>query len=280
MYMTIIFLHLKQFANIIKYITMKHKHSIMTLLLAGCLSISFISCIDEHDDEFAVVENEKKRLEEEIQKFEQIKEVSVSGEIGGYSYVDLGLPSGLKWATVNVGATKPTDFGSYFAWGETESKTKDEFLLLENYKWQDGESYTKYIKESKATKSDNKTVLDPEDDAVTANWGDKWRMPTAEEMQELIDGCSWKFNTNFINTGVAGIVGISKTNNNVIFLPAGGSKSIYDDNVPTGHYWSSTFGKNETSESHNAYNLYFNPYNVVILEVLRTYGRSVRAVAK
>lgn len=256
---------------------MKHKHSIMTLLLAGCFSISFISCLDEHDDGFAAAEKEKKKLEEEIQKFEQIKEVTVSGEIEGYPYVDLGLPSGLKWATVNVGATKPTEFGTYFAWGETE--TKDEFLL-ENYKWYNGESYTKYIKESVTTKSDNKTVLDPEDDAVTANWGDKWRMPTAEEMQELINGCSWKFNTNFINTGVAGIVGMSKTNNNVIFLPAGGSKSILNGSDPAGYYWSSSFGKNEFSGSNNAYYLYFNPYNTNMIEHTRLDGRSVRAVAK
>ena len=257
---------------------MKHKHSIMTLLLAGCLSISFISCLDEHDDEFAAAEKEKKRIEEEYKKFEQIKEVSVSGEVEGYSYVDLELPSGLKWATVNVGATKPTDFGSYFAWGETESK--DEFLF-ENYKWHDGEFYTKYIMERNTTESDNKTVLDPEDDVATANWGDKWRIPTAEEMQELIDGCSWRFNMNFTNTGVAGIVGMSKTNNNVIFLPAGECKSISNASVPTGNYWTSTFGKNEFSDdSHFAYYLYFNPYNATLIEHLRIYGRNVRAVAK
>ncbi|MBE6327775.1 MAG: DUF1566 domain-containing protein [Bacteroidales bacterium] len=256
---------------------MKHKHSIMTLLLAGCLSISFISCLDEHDDEFAAAEKEKKRIEEENKKFEQIKEVSVSGEIGGYSYVDLGLPSGLKWATVNVGATKPTDFGSYFAWGETESK--DEFLR-DNYKWFDGELYTKYIKESAITKSDNKTVLDPEDDAAFANLGDKWRMPTAEEMQELINGCSWRFNINFSNTGVAGLVGMSKTNNNVIFLPAGGCKSIMSGSNPSGFYWSSSFGKNEFSGSNYAYYLYFNPYNTDMIEHTRLEGRSVRAVTK
>ncbi|MBR6016482.1 MAG: hypothetical protein IK067_05060, partial [Prevotella sp.] len=101
--------------------------------------------------------------------------------INGHEYVDLGLPSGTLWATCNVGAETPEDYGLYFAWGETVGYTGDtsdgRLFDWANYKWCDGSNttLTKYCNNSEKGKdgfTDDKTVLDPEDDAATANWGE------------------------------------------------------------------------------------------------------------
>lgn len=102
----------------------------------------------------------------------------------GHAYVDLGLPSGTLWATTNVGAIAPEEYGNYFAWGETESK---DTYNWSTYKWCNGtyNSITKYCTNSRLGVSDRKTILDPEDDAAHVNWGGYWRMPTKEEQDEL-----------------------------------------------------------------------------------------------
>lgn len=158
--------------------------------------------------------------------------ITVSGEVNGKDYVDLGLPSGTYWATCNVGADKPTERGSYFAWGETSSK---EEFSRETYKWCDVNlNYpTKYrywanldLELLEKTEGfvvqgpiDNKDVLEPEDDAATINWGASWRIPSIKEIQELIDGCTWEWTNDFNNSGMSGRIGTSKTNNNIIFFP-------------------------------------------------------------
>ncbi len=135
----------------------------------------------------------------------------------GHEYVDLGLS--VKWATCNVGAKTPEEYGDYFAWGETTPK--------ENYDWwtykycEDGYRLTKYCTNSSYGNggfTDNKTVLDPIDDAATANWGGAWRMPTEAEQDELRNNCTWTWTTQ---NGVNGykVVG---PNGNSIFLPAAG----------------------------------------------------------
>ena len=123
----------------------------------------------------------------------------------GHEFVNLGLPSGLLWATMNVGATEITNTGDYFAWGETEPHA-DGIYNLECYKWWNGdylsngvEWMTKY-----ASYVDNKTTLDLEDDAARVNWGGRWRTPTENEMQELIDNCYWVWKDNYNSTGVNG----------------------------------------------------------------------------
>ena len=142
-----------------------------------------------------------------------------------HEYVDLGLS--VKWATCNVGATKPEEYGAHYAWGEVVSKP---FFSLWEYRFikQDIYQYTKYCtKKENGYKgfTDNKTVLDPEDDAAHVNWGAHWRMPTVQEWQELKDNCTWTFET------LNGINGFRVTSNKPgytdrsIFLPASGSQS-------------------------------------------------------
>ncbi|MGM9818983.1 MAG: hypothetical protein ACI30B_08415 [Paludibacteraceae bacterium] len=146
-----------------------------------------------------------------------------TGSENGHGYVDLGLPSGTKWATCNVGATKPEEYGNYYAWGETTPKDDYDWST---YKYgSDYDELTKYCTDSDYGKdgfADYKTVLDPEDDAARANWGGAWRMPTKEECEELLDNCTLKWVYSYKGTGVAGLIVTSNINGNSIFLPAAG----------------------------------------------------------
>lgn len=193
--------------------------------------------------------------------------VTISGQMAGHDYVDLGLPSGTKWATCNVGATKPTESGDYFAWGETEPK---KVYNWDTYKWCKGfnTTMTKYCDNSKYGTVDNKTVLEAEDDAATANWGSAWRMPTKEEQDELRKGCDWEWTEDFNGTGVAGRVGTSTANGNKIFLPT--------DN-DFGYYWSSSL---DEYYPYYAYNLDFCESDVAWDVYSRYDGQSVRAVLR
>ena len=137
--------------------------------------------------------------------------------------VDLGLPSGTLWADRNIGANSPEGYGDYFAWGETRPKL---FYDWSTYKYCDG-SYnvmTKYCTDSSKGKVDNKTVLDPSDDAATANWCAAWRMPTHEEQVELNEKCTW---TKSTLNGVKGYK-VTGPNGNSIFLPAAGVRMDSD----------------------------------------------------
>ena len=153
--------------------------------------------------------------------------------------VDLGLPSGLKWATCNVGASKPEQYGAYFAWGETEPKSN---YSWSTYKYELGTGYqgpfSKYVTNSSYGTVDNNTVLDPEDDAAHVNWCGTWRMPTLVEWQELFDNCTW---TSTSENGVNGRK-VTGPNGNSIFLPAAGSRSStnLNDAGSYGYYWSSS----------------------------------------
>ncbi|MBQ7424154.1 MAG: hypothetical protein IJV19_05385 [Prevotella sp.] len=169
--------------------------------------------------------------------------------IDGHEGVDLGLPSGTIWATTNVGATKAEDYGLYFAWGETigHSLNANNCFEWENYKWCNGNSsfiqLTKYCNISGYGTIDNKTILDLEDDAAYVNWGDKWHMPTIEQVEELIRNTTQEWITI---SDVYGAKFTSKTNGKSIFLPAAGygegylGEVAYIDMAYYGHYWSST----------------------------------------
>ena len=155
-----------------------------------------------------------------------------------HEYVDLGLPSGLLWATCNVGATSPEDYGDYFAWGETTPK---DTYNWSTYQYCNGayNTLTKYCTNADYGNNgfvDNLTTLFPEDDAATANWGSGWRMPTKEEWQELRDNTTVTWTTQ---NGVNGRL-FTASNGNSLFLPAAGyrSSSSLTYAGSYGGYWS------------------------------------------
>ena len=142
------------------------------------------------------------------------------GKHEGHGYVDLGLS--VKWATCNVGASKPEDYGNYYAWGETTTKS--------SYTEENSKTYGKQMNDIKGNS---------QYDAARANWGGTWRLPTQEELEELNNKCTWKWTTQ---NGVKGFKLTSKTNGNSIFFPAAGycqGTKIYNIGG-YGYYWSST----------------------------------------
>ena len=149
--------------------------------------------------------------------------------------IDLGLS--IKWASCNVGAKQPEEYGSYFAWAETKPKTRynwDKYLYCEG----NATTLTKYGVEGATGCVDGKYELDAQDDAATANWGTPWRMPSEDEILELKNKCIWTYTTQ---NGVKGYLVTSKTNGNSIFLPAGGCMSPDAQHQDVfGNYWSST----------------------------------------
>lgn len=151
--------------------------------------------------------------------------------------IDLGLPSGIKWASCNVGASSPEEFGNYYAWGETLPKND---YSMETYKLCNGSkrSMNKYCTKGYFGTVDNKAILETSDDAATVNWGEKWRIPTYKEIEELLCKCTWKW-TN--RNGVYGQL-VTGPNGNSIFLPAAGN---YEGTEvircgSSGCYWSAT----------------------------------------
>ena len=199
-----------------------------------------------------------------------------TGSENGHEYVDLGLS--VKWATCNVGATKPEEYGDYFAWGETQPKSTYDWST---YKYCNGSStsLTKYCTSSSYGTVDNKTTLDLSDDAARANWGGSWRMPTGAELTELLEQCTWTWTTQ---NGVYGYKVTSKKSgysNKSIFLPAAGYR--YDSSLRSagsyGIYWSSLL---LTSSSSSAFYLYFYSSYVVGSGNTRYSGVSVRPVCQ
>ena len=191
---------------------------------SGKATYTIVDCLSGEED--------KEEDDEEPEK----PETPATGMENGYEWVDLGLPSGLKWATCNVGASKPEEYGDYFAWGETQPK---DYYDWNNYKWIDKNYYEvnnirfiKYVK-------DGLTTLEPYDDAAHVNLGGNWRMPTDAEMTELRENCTWKWT---IQNGINGYEVTSNNNNNSIFIPAAGMRydSLLDDEGNFGHYWSSS----------------------------------------
>ena len=192
----------------------------------------------------------------------------------GHEYVDLGLPSGLKWATCNVGATKPEEYGGYYAWGETEEKENYDWST---YKWCNGSynTMTKYCTGSSCGTVDYKTVLDPEDDVAHVKWGGRWRMPTLDELKELKNNCTWIWTTQ---NGVNGYKVTSKTNGNSIFLPAAGKRNgaLLNYSGSVGGYWSGSL----YSSSDLAYLLYFFSGYYDCEFSYRDFGFAVRPVSE
>ena len=193
---------------------------------------------------------------------------------GNHEYVDLGLS--VKWATCNVGATKPEEYGDYFAWGETEPKSTYDWST---YKYCNGSyrTLTKYNNSSSYGTVDNKTTLELSDDAARANWGGSWRMPTDVELTELREQCTWTWTTP--QNGVYGYKVTSKSNGKSIFLPATGYRleSSLNKAGSYGLYWSSSL---YTVSPYYACVLYFYSDIVVRSYDHRLDGFSVRPVCQ
>ncbi|MBR7012158.1 MAG: hypothetical protein IKI10_04630 [Muribaculaceae bacterium] len=192
-----------------------------------------------------------------------------------HEYVDLGLPSGTLWATCNVGASCPEEYGDYFAWGETVPK---EEYTYENYKWwvfdENGYRYiSKYNTRSDFGPVDNKIELEPEDDAACVNWGTSWRMPSLDQVVELVNLCTWQWTER---NGVKGHL-LTGPNGNTMFLPAAG----YRDGSSLEYV--GTYGNNWSRALYSylpdrVYCLYFDSQYWDSEDLGRYYGHVVRAV--
>ena len=214
---------------------------------------------------------------ENLTLYAQWEESKGTGTANGHDWIDLGLPSGTKWATTNVGATTPEGYGNYYSWGETTTKSSYNWST---YKWCNGsyDTMTKYCVSSSYVTVDNKTTLDLSDDAAYVNWGSSWRMPTKAEQDELrnTNYTTWTWTTQ---NGVKGYKVTSKTNGNSIFLPVAGYRgdsSLYGAGS-NGGYWSSSL---DAVNSYYAYVLYLDSIGVGWSYSNRYYGRSVRPVLR
>ena len=196
-------------------------------------------------------------------------------DLDDHSSVDLGLPSGLLWATCNIGAENPEDYGDYFAWGETT--TKDTYIWS-TYQYCNGSynTLTKYCNNSSYGYNgftDNLTTLLPEDDAATANWGEGWRMPTKEEFEELYNNTTVTWTTQ---NGVNGRL-FTASNGNSLFLPAASFRYGNSLNYAGlyGYYWSSSL---HTDDPFYAWHFDFSSGSYYMSGSERSSGQSVRPV--
>ena len=209
------------------------------------------------------------------------EQVSFTTPPNASKYVDLGLS--VKWAAWNVGATKPEEYGNYYAWGETSTKSTYDWST---YKWCNGsyDTQTKYCTDSDYGSVDYKTTLELADDAARANWGGAWRMPTDAEWTELYVNCTRTWTDDYNGTGVAGVIKTSKINGNHIFLPAAGRRQFSLNSVGSYcYYWSSSLYTGSLYNSYIAwlYSLFIDStFGLVMTEGghSRYYGCSVRAV--
>lgn len=211
-------------------------------------------------------------------------------EADNHEWVDLGLPSGTKWATCNVGASTPEGYGDYFAWGEITPKSdyswgtykwmnagQSNWRQINKYTFADGQTGACWYS-NKQFIGDGLTELLPEDDAATANWGSGWQIPSLTQLQEL-------YNDNYTKTewvtqgGVKGMKITSRSNNKSLFLPAAGyiyGTELYDAGSYA-HYWSHSL---HTDGSDHATYLYFIESSIYWAYDNRYIGQSVRPVRK
>ncbi len=189
------------------------------------------------------------------------KSENTSGMINGHEYVDLGLPSGVKWATCNVGASSPSDYGDYFAWGETTPKSE---YTIENCKTLD--------------KSIGDISGNSQYDAARANWGGSWRLPSKKECEELRDKCTWTWTTQGGHNGYK----VTGSNGKSIFLPVAGLRGESSLGRAragdSGYYWSSTPLEYSTQSAY--YLCFYSSGHRVAWYYYRSSGRSVRPVSE
>lgn len=227
-----------------------------------------------------VVQKDGKTVKYLVSNIDSLYFSGQEGPSTNYEYVDLGLS--VKWATCNVGATKPEEYGDYFAWGEIETKTDYSWYT---YKWCNGSygTQTKYNINSNYGTVDNRTTLDPEDDVAHVKWGGSWRMPSYEELSELRNNCTWTWYSSG-NSEFGGVAGFKVTSNiegytdRFIFLPAAGYRYYTDlnDVGSVGYYWSSSL---YASIPISAWFIYFESgYLDAYYFYDRSFGQSVRPV--
>ena len=239
--------------------------------LGNSLNTQLKDVTDPTDNQDAAT---KKYVDDVIAELQEtIDHLSEVVRLGGHDFVDLGLPSGTLWATCNVGATNPEDYGDYFAWGETTTK---ETYNWSTYRYCNGSNrtMTKYCSNSSYGYNgftDTLTTLEASDDAATANWGSAWRMPTKEEFEELNNNCTITWTT--LN-GVNGHL-LTGTNGNSIFLPAAGGRhdNSIDNAGSHGDYWSSSLHGGP-----DGWDFDLQPDNYSISWDFRFYGRSIRPI--
>lgn len=211
-----------------------------------------------------------------VAKFKKVEQV-----INGHEYVDLGLPSGLKWATCNLGAASPEEYGGYYAWGETEEKEYYSWGTYKYFYFDENRNYsiTKYCTESDYGIVDDKIILEPEDDVAHVKWGGTWRMPTETDFDELCKNCTSKWTTH---NDVKGRI-FKGPNGNSIFFPAAGYNA---DDVcligGIGYYWSSSLkgGRSLGDYSDKACSLDMTKSTLECDANHRDLGHSVRPVSE
>lgn len=272
------------------------------------LLLSLVSCSEEEKKEFDGNHSGNKGDYGENTADSKISAISffLTGTEDGHDFVDLGLPSGTLWATANIGASESQAYGNYFAWGETEPQASNAYSWG-SYKYAKGISYEnprliKYCNNSEYGDEgfiDNKTVLDLEDDVAHVNWGGKWRMPTKEQCDELMNEGYWVWTDNYNGSYRRGFI-VYKAKEDIdkgsvisysgdamdyslsdihIFLPAAGQRfigSISSVNS-TGSYLSSSL---VTGSPYNAWHISFSSTSVVSYSyyIDRSRGYSVRPV--
>lgn len=198
-------------------------------------------------------------------------------DTNGYEYIDLGLPSGTLWATMNVGATSETDTGLYFAWGETTGYTADQVGVDKNFSWSDyeltndgGSTFTKY------NSTDGLTNLELTDDAAHVNMGGEWHMPTKEQCNELLNCCTIEQVTNYNDSGIDGCFFISNINGKRLFIPFTGD--VYNGekvNNNNSYMWTNSFG---SSNVYGCCRLFFYSDGGSVSENVRYNGNTIRGV--
>lgn len=184
-----------------------------------------------------------------------VVEVPTTGTLNGHNWIDLGI--GVKWATCNVGASSPSDYGNYYAWGEISTKS--------NYNRNNSDTYEREMQD---------IGTNPSYDVARAKWGSTWRLPTKEEMKNLKKKCKWEWTTQGGHKGMR----VTGPNGNSIFLPAAGfrRKDTLFNVGENGDYWSSTPDEYNTNSS---WRLDFDDEeDVYVLSYLRCTGFSVRPV--
>ena len=196
-----------------------------------------------------------------------------SGQDNGHPFVDLGLSGGLKWATCNLGADSPEQYGLYFAWGENQAKEVYSWLT---YQWCEGRSSSlvKYCNDDLYGTVDTRRFLTVDDDAAQTLWGGSWRLPNQTDWQELYNQCTWEWTTVNGHNGYK----VSGRNGNSLFLPAAGYRngSMPFNSEMHGYYWSRKLCADMPTR---AVNMYFGPGGIYPSNDAPRYGgQSVRPV--